>query len=152
MIGRRAREIPRQTTRHCRGGDRGVSRRRGRKLNDAQRVILIAEDYDFEVLIAAKWLTEQYGADVRCYRLALSSDGVTEYANCTCIYPPPELTKYATARGGNGVVKPLKWSDWDAALAAVENSALVTFFKKELAGRRDNYLRKRILRFKVERP
>jgi hypothetical protein len=118
-------------------------------LNEAQRVILIAEDFDFEVLVAAEWLHGKHGVDIRCYRLALSVDGANEYASCACIYPPAELADHAVRRS-RGPVSPLKWSDWEAALQQIANPAVVAFFKMELAGGRDCYLRKRILRYKLD--
>ena len=56
------------------------------------RVILIAEDYDYEVLVTSEWLNEQYGLDIRCYRLSLSVDSAGEYLSVTRSYPPQELT------------------------------------------------------------
>ena len=112
-------------------------------------VSLLAGDFDFEVLTTAEWLSERYGVDIRCYRIALSADGETEFLTCTCIYPPPELTQHAIRRGRNGGSHPLKWADWDAALAPIENPAIVNFFSQELAAGRDSYLRKRILRYRL---
>jgi hypothetical protein len=40
-------------------------------LNGEQRIILLAPDY--EVLVAAEWLTGKYDLDIRCIRLALSA-------------------------------------------------------------------------------
>jgi hypothetical protein len=67
---------------------------------------------------------------------------------CTCIYPPPEITAHAVNRGVSEP-QPLKWADWEEALAEVQNAAEVTFFQRELAAGRQNNLRKRILRFRV---
>ena len=53
-------------------------------LNDSQRVILVAEDFDYEVLVTAEWLSEIYNLDIRCFRLSLSAEGNAEFLNCTC--------------------------------------------------------------------
>lgn len=118
------------------------------KLNESQRIVLIAEDFEYEVLIAAEWLNENYGVDIRCYRLTISADGQTEYLNCTCIFPPPELSKHAVRRS-RGTPQPLKWNDWDAALSGINNSSVVGFFKKELAANQESYLGKRVLYYRL---
>jgi hypothetical protein len=112
----------------------------------------LAEGYDFEVLVAAEWLHEQYGVDIRCYRLVLSADGANEYVNCVCIYPPPELTQHAEPRAGSRGVppKPARWNNWDDALKQVSNQALVAFYKDELSKGRDRYLRERSLRYRAQ--
>jgi len=117
-------------------------------LNDSQRIILVAEDFDYEVLVTSEWLSEIYDVDIRCFRLALSAEGKTEFLTCTCIYPPPEITKHATKRGRKGTTVTTKWSNWDDALKAVANKAIVEFFKRELDAGRENYLRKRILHYR----
>ncbi len=121
-------------------------------IGQSQRIILLAEGYDFEVLVTAEWLNEQYGVDIRCYRLVLSADGTSEYVNCVCIYPPPELTQHAEARGGTrgGPTKPARWTNWDDALKQVSNQDLVKFYKDELQKSRDSYLRKRSLRYRIQ--
>jgi hypothetical protein len=116
-------------------------------LNRTQRIILIAEDYDYMVLATAEWLTEKYGVDIRCYRLALSADGDQEYLTCTCIYPPAELAETAVRRGRSREPKAGKWADWDEALAAVENTSLVDFYRKELEKGRHCYLARRVLHY-----
>jgi hypothetical protein len=117
-------------------------------LNDTQRVILLAEDFDYEVLVTAEWLTEKYGVDVRCYRLALSIDGDEEFLACSCIYPPREISQHAIPRKRIGN-RPVKWLDWATALQEVDNAAVRQFFEQEIAAGRENYLRRRILRYRV---
>ncbi len=122
-------------------------------LNQNQRIILMAEGFDYEVLVAAEWLSEQYEMDIRCYRLKLSAEGDVEYLSCTCIYPPPEISEQAIRRGrsrGTSVRAGLvRWADWDEALESVENEAVLAFFRKELDAGRSNYLTYRYLRFRV---
>jgi Rad3-related DNA helicase len=65
-------------------------------INKSQRIVLIAEDFDYSVLITAEWLYEKYNVDVRCYRLRLSGDQAAEFLTCERVYPPAELTKQAT--------------------------------------------------------
>jgi hypothetical protein len=95
-------------------------------LNASQRVILIAEEYDFEVLATAKWLSEQYEVSIACWRAELASDTSAEYLSLSCIYPPPELAKAARSRRAPRSERPPKWSDWDEALKAITNPAVVT--------------------------
>lgn len=118
-------------------------------LNQTQRVLLLAEDFDYEVLITAEWLTEQYALDIRCYPLTLSADKQTEFLSCTCIFPPPEITQHAVRRSIRGGGRPMRWPDWQAALKGIDNPAVVQFFERELSTGRSNYLRRRELRFAV---
>jgi hypothetical protein len=120
------------------------------ELNQTQRVVLLAENFDYEVLVTAEWLTEKYGVDIRCYRLTLSEDGPSEFLSCTCIYPPPEITQVATRRGiGPREPSGPGWADWDEALADVQNPAVVQFYREELAAGRPSSLGRRVLRYHV---
>jgi hypothetical protein len=67
----------------------------GTSLNASQRIILIAEDYDYEVLVAAKWLSEKHSIDILCWKIELAADGSAEYLSVACIYPPAELADAA---------------------------------------------------------
>jgi hypothetical protein len=117
-------------------------------LNEVQRVILIAEAFDFEVLSTAEWLSERYEVDIRCYRLSLSSDAESDFVNCTCIFPPPELSQAAISRKrGARVERDVSWADWDEALSSV-SQPVADFFRQELSQNAENYLPKRILRFR----
>lgn len=122
-------------------------------LNDSQRsqrVFLLAENFDYEVLVTAEWLSERYDVDVRCYRLGLSSDGAAAFLTCTCIYPPPELAEHAIRRKRE-LGKPSRWQNWDEALAALGNEVVAAFFRKEVASGRENSLLKRRLIYRVNR-
>jgi len=117
-------------------------------LNQSQRVILIAEGFDWEVLATCEWLTEKHDVDIRCYRLSLAADSSTEYLSCTCIFPPPELRAQAVRR--RAVEKrPSPWDDWASALKDIENPAIVSFFQSELDAGRENYLRRRMLHYRI---
>lgn len=116
-------------------------------LNVSQRVLLLAENFDYEVLVTAEWLSEKFEMDIRCYRIGLSSDGTATFLTCTCIYPAPELVEHAIHR--RGPRKASRWPDWETALTALGNDIVATFFRKELAAGRDNYLYRRVLRYRV---
>jgi len=122
------------------------------EINRQQRIILVAEAYDYALLIAAEWLSEQFGVDITCCRIAVATDSLTgsEYLVCSNVYPAPELAEEAVSRGRqrSGTSK-VKWADWESALSAVTNSAVISYFEKELEGSRESYLRKRMLRYRV---
>lgn len=122
-------------------------------INRQQRIILVAEAFDYALLVSAEWLTENYGVNITCCRISMATDTTVggEYLSCSSIYPSPELAQQAIPRGRRKLTKhAAKWNDWTSALEAVENHAIVEFFQKELQANRDNYLRKRILRYWVK--
>jgi hypothetical protein len=119
-------------------------------LNDTQRIVLIAEGFDYEVLATAEWLSDVYKLDIRCYRLSLAAEGDNEFLGCTCVFPPPEITEHAIRRGPKGPVQPCKWKDWEAALEGIENTAVVDFVRHELDAGREHYLPKRMLRYRIQ--
>jgi hypothetical protein len=113
-------------------------------VNHSQRIILIAESFDYEVLIAAEWLNEGFNVDVRCARLSLSSDGANDFLTCSVIFPPPEITEHAVRRGTSRRATP-RWGGWDEALADCDNAALVACFKRQLANGARNNLSRRLI-------
>jgi hypothetical protein len=100
-------------------------------INRNQRIVLLAEAFDYEVLVTAEWLIEHYGVDIRCYRIGLAKNADDHFLTCTIAYPPPELTELAINRRRNKEIGP-EPTDWGEALKSVENEAVVRFFENEL--------------------
>jgi hypothetical protein len=121
-------------------------------VNRAQRIVLIAEEFDYALLVGTEWLSKNYSVDVMCCRISVAKDvgSGTEYLVCSNVYPARELFQEAAPRGQRGSVTTIKWGDWTAALAELSNRALVEFFQKQLSENRESYLRKRILHFRVD--
>lgn len=121
-------------------------------INRQQRILLVAEAYDYALLIGTEWLSEQFGVNIICCRIAVAKDSATdsEYLVCSNVYPAPELAKEAASRGKKrtGPAK-IQWSDWEAALSGITNNSVVSYFKKELEASRESYLRRRTLRYRV---
>lgn len=123
------------------------------ELNRRQRILLVAEKYDYALLAGAEWLSEQHSVDIRCASVSLAMDAGTgaEYLICTSIFPPPALAEQAAARKGSGRgSRPIKWSDWDEAISRIENESLRAFAREELKAGRENYLRRRGLHYRLE--
>ncbi len=102
-------------------------------INHAQRILLIAEDFDPALLVGAEWLHEGFGVDIRCYRLQLSQENGNDYLTCTCIYPPIEIANLTRGPDNKPGQTATAWANWDAALEAVENAAVRDFVRAELA-------------------
>lgn len=116
-------------------------------LNSRQRIMLLAEEFDYTVLVTAEWLSEKLGFDVHCYRLIISTDGASEFLSCTCIFPPSEIDDQAARRKNARDRRRNRWSDWQTALAGIENKSVVDFFAAEIKAGREHKLGTRKLYF-----
>jgi hypothetical protein len=121
------------------------------EINREQRILLIAEAYDYEVLVGAEWLHNKYELDILCCRISLSVDPASgaEYLACTPVFPAPELAVQAVPRR-RGVTQNLPWRDWDHALSSLSNSALADYYKSQLQAGRENTLRDRSLMYRID--
>jgi hypothetical protein len=120
------------------------------EINREQRIVLIAEAYDYEVLVGAEWLHNKYELDILCCRVSLSNDHASgaEYLACTPVFPAPELAVQAVQRRGEPPTIP--WRDWEQALADLSNSAIADYYKSQLQRGRESYLRRRALIYRIE--
>lgn len=100
------------------------------EINRSQRILLIAEEYDYEVLATAEWLYGK-GVDIGCIRVSLAVDGDSRYLSLNQIFPAPELADQARKRGRVAGVPRRSPSSWEEALADVTNDAVVEFFKRK---------------------
>jgi hypothetical protein len=117
-------------------------------LNRQQRILLLAEAYDYEVLVAAEWLYKKH-VELDCVRVALAVDGDSEYLTFTQIFPTPELAAQARKRGNREPIAPPVYASWADALATVTNDGVADFFKQHLDAGQENNLRNRRLDFRV---
>jgi hypothetical protein len=107
-------------------------------INRTQRIVLLAEAFDYEVLVTAEWLTERYNVDIRCYRLALAKNGTEEFMTCTRAYPPPELTDIAVRRRRKREFGAEPSGDWEEVLRSLGNEPVAKFVRTELDAKREN--------------
>jgi RecB family endonuclease NucS len=101
------------------------------KLNYRQRIILVAEEYTEQVLVAANWL-KKFGVDLKCIELEMAIDETEEtkshYISCRQIFPLREFEELLPARArdvATGDFRP--WKDF---VDSLENPELVAFVKK----------------------
>lgn len=124
------------------------------ELNREQRIVLIAEGYDYALLAGAAWLSDQHGVGVTCCRISVANDEAngSEYLVCSIVYPAPELADEAQKRRGPregpGKRQP-KWTNWESALADIPNEAVVDFFQERVAGSHESYLPRRALIYRL---
>ena len=54
----------------------------------AQRIVLIAEEFDYALLVGTEWLSNNYSVDVMCCRISVAKDvgSGTEYLVCSNVY------------------------------------------------------------------
>jgi hypothetical protein len=107
-------------------------------VNRNQRIVLLAEQFDYEVLITAEWLTEKYNVDIRCYRLALAKNGNDDFLTCTRAYPPPELTEVAIRRRRKKEIGDTAATSWDEFLLKIENQHEANFIRNQIALGQEN--------------
>jgi hypothetical protein len=111
-------------------------------INKNQRILLVAESYDYEVLVGAEWLYQR-GVEIDCVRVALAVDGASEYLTFTQVFPTPELAEQARRRGSRGMIPHESFGSWEEGLATSTNTEAVEFFKKHLDAGKENKLDER---------
>jgi hypothetical protein len=109
------------------------------EINGSQRILLIAEEYDYEILIAAEWLYEK-SVEIDCVRVALAVDGIAEYLTFTQIFPTPKLAEQARKRSQAIKGGAIRYASWEEALADVSNPVVASFFKRYIDTHIDNKL------------
>ncbi len=121
------------------------------EINREQRLLLIAEAYDYEVLVGAEWLHDNYNLDILCCRVVLSTDSSTgaEYLSCTPVFPAPELARQAVPRRRIGIAPDNTWPDWGNALASISNPDVAGYFKSQIQAGQESYLPDRMLIYRV---
>ncbi len=92
-------------------------------INTGQRIVLIAEDYDYEVLVTAQWLGMQ-GVGIKCVRVTVASDKSTnaEYLSFSVVFPPRELGEEAKQRKSSSGIAAVA-TTWPAFLGGIKNAA-----------------------------
>ncbi len=101
------------------------------QLSKSQRIVLIAESYDFEVLRTAQWLTEKYGLNITCYELALARDesSKTDYLSAVQLFPPKQLAEQARLRGAIQSREENQPPEVEVRLEACNNQIIADFFR-----------------------
>jgi hypothetical protein len=109
------------------------------KLNEFQRIILIAESFDFEILRTAEWLTDSYGLNITCYQISLAqeNDEGMEYLAALQLFPPRALASQARRRGALKSEEASKFTEIEELLQSCTNKAIVRFYTDRLGERRN---------------
>lgn len=84
-----------------------------RSEDDSPRIILIAEDYDPEVILTADWLVAQHDVDVYCFSLWMQKHGDHRLVRFQLDYPLRELQEVYRARRRTRVATAPGRQTWD---------------------------------------
>jgi hypothetical protein len=110
-----------------------------KKVNEFQRIILIAESFGFEVLRTTQWLTYSYGLNITCYQITLAKEEDTglEYLSAVQLFPPRELAVQARRQGALRSEEGNKFAEIEELLESCSNQAVKTYFQASLTLRRN---------------
>jgi hypothetical protein len=114
-------------------------------MNRSQRVVLLAEEFDYGVLATAEWLWEKFELDIRCYRLQLAKHDDVNFLTCTRVYPPPELSDIAIRRRRTTEIGLGISATWDDVYKTLRSDAVAGFFRSEVQAGVDNLSARRRL-------
>lgn len=106
-------------------------------INKQQRVILIAEDFDYATLVTARFLTDAYGVEIHCYRMELSTHEDRQLLTCQRVLPVMDLEDLSMKRGRrrSGIMGG-RYGTWAQALDAMDNPHEKAFYQRQIeAGR-----------------
>ena len=104
------------------------------ELSNAQRIILIAENFDFTLLKSAEWLVETYDLDIRCFRIEYAKDDASEYLSCVCVYPPINYLESADRIRRRNSPAASGPQNWQEVTEKLKNTDVRNFFRRDSAG------------------
>jgi hypothetical protein len=109
--------------------------------NRRQRVILIAGEFDYEVLVTAEWLYEQ-NIEVKCVRVTLrkDADDSSEFLNFSVVFPPKEIDDEAKSRRVTKDSSEPAAGSWDETIASITSPSVRTFFERHIQDGQDRDL------------
>ena len=110
----------------------------GSLLNENQRIILIAEAFDYEVLATAEWLYTHFQTDIRCYKIELVFEADSEFLSVNRIFPSPEIADFAARRSRS---LEAGYDSWESALANFKNGEVTKFFLEQVKQGMENNLK-----------
>lgn len=104
------------------------------EVNEQQRIILIAEHYDYVILSTAQWLTEFYEMNITCYQVSLARDSVngSEYLSAVQLFPPRPLADQARKRGALKREEANKFPTIEELLRSCSNEVIKQYFEEHL--------------------
>jgi hypothetical protein len=107
----------------------------GAKTNSSQAIVLVADGFDFEVLVTSEWLVRKCRGDldIRCIRVQVVKDPSTnaEYLDCAQVYPPPEIAEEAVRRRAQNRGESVPPKNEDEVLESTTNKDLHDFFDSQ---------------------
>jgi hypothetical protein len=101
----------------------------GIEINKKQRIILIAEKFDFALLKATEWLFDNYGVDIKCYEITSFKDESSDYVSFHLVFPPRELAEQASKRGRRKVGKFVDGTSFDDTSIKTGSEIVKAFFE-----------------------
>lgn len=102
----------------------------GARINSEQRVVLVADAFEYEVLTAAEWLLGKYDLDILCVRVQVAKDpgSGAEYLTCEQVYPPLEVQDQVRIRKRGESLQPRSQAD---ILKTTTNAIVSAFFDEQ---------------------
>jgi hypothetical protein len=107
----------------------------GAMINSKQRIVLVADAFEYEVLRTAEWLVEEYDLDIRCILLKVASDprSDAEYLTCEQVCPALEIEERVSPRRRNRGESPLPSPA--EIQKTTDNDEVSAFFEEQRATR-----------------
>lgn len=119
-------------------------------INESQEIFLIAEDFHLEVILSAKWLSDNYSIPIKCFKMILAKDNSTNisYLALQQVFPLPEISDQYVKRKNTQMTNK-NISSWSEFFLKITNNALKEFYEKEIKNGVENYLPKKQLNYRV---
>lgn len=120
------------------------------KLTNCPRLILVAEDFDYQVLKTAEWLLTQ-SIEVKCVRLTVTKDEETNnrFLSFSVIFPPKGIEDEAKMKR-LPKTEGTPSADWKEYVSHIGDQALKSFVETNLLNGRENQFAYKTFHYRFE--